>query len=101
MTDTREEMGLYLLSRVDETTHSLIPNGMMGGGAYGPLERGAMRISPTKGKVEDGTVWLDEHWTLADKDSSHHRRRHPRSTTWSGTAAACPPSQAALIGDRT
>ncbi|WP_328886090.1 S8 family peptidase [Streptomyces sp. NBC_00316] len=68
---TREEMGFYQLSRVNETTHSLISNGMIGGGAYGPLERGAMRISPTKGKAEDGTVWLDEHWTLANEDSSN------------------------------
>lgn len=64
-------MGFYQLSRVNETTHSLISNGMIGGGAYGPLERGAMRISPTKGKAEDGTVWLDEHWTLANEDSSN------------------------------
>ncbi|MEV0097288.1 S8 family serine peptidase [Streptomyces sp. NPDC050738] len=68
---TREEMGYFKLSRVNETTHSLISNGVIGGGAYGPLDRGEFRISPTQGKVADDTVWLDEHWTLANKDSSN------------------------------
>src|SRR5699024_8811884 len=40
------------------------------GGAYGPIERGMLRMSPTPDAPED-TVELSEHWVLTNADSDH------------------------------
>ncbi|MEV6105828.1 S8 family serine peptidase [Streptomyces sp. NPDC051940] len=68
---TREEMALVRLTRVNESTRTIISNGVLAGGAYGLIERGSLRITPTEGRAADDTVWLDEHWVLANKDSDN------------------------------
>ena len=67
---TREEMGLYGLIRLNNTARTYISNAVIAGGAYGPIERGQLRIAPTT-TAPEGTVWLSEHWILANKGSSN------------------------------
>lgn len=68
---TREEMALFHLYRYNNTARTYTSNGLLAGGAYGPIERGQLRISPTDGDQPAGSVGLDEHWVLANEDSSN------------------------------
>ncbi|MFB7025763.1 MULTISPECIES: S8 family serine peptidase [unclassified Streptomyces] len=68
---TREEMALFHLYRYNHTARTYTSNGLLAGGAYGPIERGQLRISPTDGDQPAGSVGLDEHWVLANADSTN------------------------------
>ncbi|MFC9386943.1 S8 family peptidase [Streptomyces venezuelae] len=68
---TREEMALFHLFRYNNDARTYTSNGLLAGGAYGAIERGQLRISPTDGDQPAGSVGLDEHWVLADADSSN------------------------------
>ncbi|WP_109509135.1 S8 family peptidase [Nocardioides speluncae] len=68
--NTREEMALILLMRINDTTRTATSNGLIAGGAYGQIQPGRLRISPTPDSPT-GSVRLDEHWILANADSDN------------------------------
>ncbi|WP_020389629.1 S8 family peptidase [Kribbella catacumbae] len=68
---TREEMALVRLTRVNEDAKTITSHGILAGGAYGPIVRGQLRISPSTAATPEGTLRLDEHWVLANKGSDN------------------------------